>query len=183
MDRARKRRTLIAYEGWHNTQQDDPRPGAPRVIGVSHSMAENVSAESYRRSTGDDDYDGGPRLLPSDIEEVDNDAVNHIFNEDLNTAIEDAQSFLGNDDVWDGLSDARREVLVDMAYQMGLPRLNGFEDFRQELLDDDFEGAVEEMEDSDWAEQTPDRAEDMMRVMEENSPNYFEEAEDPYGGG
>ena len=45
-----------------------------------------------------------------------------------------------------------------MAFQLGLPRLKKFVNFIQGLKDQDYNKAADEMIDSRWAKQTPNRA-------------------------
>ena len=83
---------------------------------------------------------------------------NGWLDQDIAQAVDDAQTFVGNDDVWGELEDLRQEVIAEMAFQMGLARLSGFVKFHQAILLEDFDGAAKEMLDSRWANQTPRRA-------------------------
>lgn len=67
---------------------------------------------------------------------------------------------------FDALSDARQEVLVNMAFNLGLPRLSGFKRFLAALAEGDFDQAAEEMLDSKWARQVGYRSIRLARVME-----------------
>lgn len=90
------------------------------------------------------------------------------FELDLQQAIRDAERFVlepGRLTLGD-LSDARQRVLVNMSFQLGLSRLRGFRKFRSALIARDWDKAADEMLDSRWAKQTPNRARrlaDMMR--------------------
>jgi lysozyme len=60
---------------------------------------------------------------------------------------------------WDSLSAARQGVLVSMVYQMGLPRVMGFQNFLRALADGNYAKAEQEMLDSKWAKSdSPERA-------------------------
>lgn len=67
-----------------------------------------------------------------------------------------AKAFAG--DAWSGLSEARQNVLIEMCYQLGYPRLSGFVKFREALHRGHWIEAREQMLDSKWARQTPNRA-------------------------
>lgn len=67
-----------------------------------------------------------------------------------------AKVFAG--DAWESLSEPRQEVLVEMCYQLGFPRLSGFKRFREALKNGQWVKAEAEMLESRWADQTPSRA-------------------------
>jgi len=67
-------------------------------------------------------------------------------------------------------NDARRDVLISMAYQMGVPGLAGFKNTLAMIAEGNFEGASRGMLNSLWAKQTPDRARRHAEVM--RSGNY-----------
>lgn len=60
---------------------------------------------------------------------------------------------------------ARQNVLINMCFQMGKPRLDGFKKMRAALGEGDYEEAATEMLDSRWARQTPERAEELAEIM------------------
>lgn len=66
---------------------------------------------------------------------------------------------------WRTLNNPREDVLVNMAYQMGLHRLLGFKKALAAMLAGDFEEAAREMLDSAWARQTPRRARRLAEQM------------------
>ena len=55
-------------------------------------------------------------------------------------------------------NDARRAILISMAYQMGVNGLNDFKNTLKAIADQDWSLACREMLDSLWAKQTPSRA-------------------------
>lgn len=63
---------------------------------------------------------------------------------------------------WPGLADTAQNVLVEMAYQMGVPRLLGFRQMLVYLSRHDYTAAAAEGLDSLWAKQTPKRAQELM---------------------
>ena len=67
-----------------------------------------------------------------------------------------ARTFAGK--AWEGLSEPRQEVLVELCYQLGYPRLSGFRRFQRALQEGRWVEAHAEMLDSKWAKQTPARA-------------------------
>jgi lysozyme len=59
---------------------------------------------------------------------------------------------------WPELDEVRREVLIEMGYQMGMDRLLGFKKMLAALRRQDWEAVEREALDSRWAKQTPSRA-------------------------
>ena len=55
--------------------------------------------------------------------------------------------------------------VVNMAFQLGLPRLLKFKNFQYHLNKCDYESASLEMLDSLWAKQTPNRAKELAETM------------------
>lgn len=64
-----------------------------------------------------------------------------------------------------GQLPARRDALVNMAYQMGVNGLTAFEKFLAYLKDENYLLASDEMLDSKWAKQTPARAKRMSKQI------------------
>ena len=61
----------------------------------------------------------------------------------------DARNFVGSK-LFDSLSPASKQVLLDMSYNMGGPRLNGFKNMRAALQKGDFVTAAQELMASDY---------------------------------
>lgn len=59
---------------------------------------------------------------------------------------------------FDSLSDARKAVLVNLAFNVGQARLSGFVKLRKAVERGDYEAASREMLDSQWARQVGQRA-------------------------
>ncbi|MGJ8518033.1 glycoside hydrolase family protein [Carnimonas bestiolae] len=85
------------------------------------------------------------------------DEINYMLDNDIAAATEDAKAFLGAD-AFDALDDDRQGVLINMSFNLGLPRLRGFKQFRAALLNHDYQRAADEMLDSAWAKQVKARA-------------------------
>ena len=65
----------------------------------------------------------------------------------------------------DGLHPDAREVLVDMAYNLGVPRLLKFVRMWEALHVHDYAKAADEMVDSRWHTQVGRRAEELVKEM------------------
>ncbi|PLX49135.1 MAG: lysozyme [Desulfobulbaceae bacterium] len=65
------------------------------------------------------------------------------------------------------LSERRRMALIDMCYNLGLPRLLKFKKMLAAMLARDFDTAADEMLDSVWADQVGQRAHTLATMMRE----------------
>lgn len=85
-----------------------------------------------------------------------------LLNTDIQHAIAGAYRSLDN---FDGLNSIRQEVVVEMVFQLGM---KGFQTFRKAIAAinaGDFNKAADEMLDSKWAQQTPNRARELADLM------------------
>lgn len=67
------------------------------------------------------------------------------------------------------LNEPRREVIQEMSYQLGVHGVLKFKKMIQAIIDDDYKLASEEMLDSLWHKQTPERAQELAGVMRQNA--------------
>lgn len=61
--------------------------------------------------------------------------------------------------------EVRQQVIYNVAFNMGVPRLSGFKKMFAAMEDFDYEKAAEEMLDSKWATQVGDRATELAGMM------------------
>lgn len=66
---------------------------------------------------------------------------------------------------WDSHDDARQNVLIEMCFNMGAPRLTGFKKMWAALANHDYKTAAAEMLDSQWAKQVGQRAITLSKQM------------------
>jgi lysozyme len=66
---------------------------------------------------------------------------------------------------WRELTENRRRILVDMAFNLGTFGLSQFRDMLAATKVGDFDGASKEMLDSKWAKQVGSRAERLAKAM------------------
>lgn len=90
------------------------------------------------------------------------DEINYLLNNDVFRADKEARSLFAG---FDSLSDARKAVLVNMAFNLGQTRLAGFQRLREAVKEQDWEQAAKEMIDSRWAAQTGQRAIRLAKQM------------------
>tara|TARA_Y100001956_G_C4044829_1_gene152275 strand:+ start:204 stop:620 length:417 start_codon:yes stop_codon:yes gene_type:complete len=64
-----------------------------------------------------------------------------------------------------GLNDARKAVLINMAFQLGFNGLSKFRNMLAAVQSEQYDLAASEMLDSLWAKQTPNRAKELSEQM------------------
>jgi len=89
-----------------------------------------------------------------------------LFLIDYSIAKRDMQTFLKPcGDMPEYARDIVEEVCLEMAFQIGLPKLQKFVKFKQALTDENWSEAILQMEQSRWYNQTPNRARSLMDKM------------------
>jgi lysozyme len=94
---------------------------------------------------------------------VSEERVRECFERDLDTAISECVVLYGDD--WKGFPGEVQEVLVNMLFNLGRPRLSKFKNFNAKIIEGDYVGAAPEGLDSLWARQVGVRAERLMERL------------------
>lgn len=89
------------------------------------------------------------------------DEIDYLLDNDIAAVLKECESL----PYWDDLCMARKMVVADMVFNMGLPRFTGFVMTNRALNSGDFDEAAEEMKDSKWYRQTGRRARKLVRIM------------------
>lgn len=84
-----------------------------------------------------------------------------MFRNDLQYAESAANALLG----FEKCDSVRQEVLIEMVFQLGFRSVSGFRKMLAAIERRDFETAADEMIDSRWYEQTPDRCKELAELM------------------
>jgi lysozyme len=135
------RTQLISFEGWEHIAYPDPvTKGDPWTIGVGHTGPEVCEGLVW-----------GSQL------------IDEALTADLTRAtMECVEAF----DWFLGLNEPRQAVLIGMCFQMGLGGLKGFHRMLAAARDERWATVAEEMRQSHWAKQTPERARRLAAQME-----------------
>ncbi len=88
--------------------------------------------------------------------------IDYLFEKDLKEAIKIASRFVPN---FSQLPSKAQEVIIDMAFNLGETRLNGFREFHKALITNDFNKAADEMMNSHWYGQVGDRSKELVSIM------------------
>ena len=136
MDIAKLREQLKIDEGVRYEIYDDHL--GYKTFGIGHLV-----------KTTDEEY-GLPCGTP-----VSEERVNSVFDKDVETYINETEKVFGN---LEDMPGEVQQVLVNMCFNMGAPRLSKFLKFIKAIHDEDWATASVEMLDSRWANQVGDRA-------------------------
>jgi len=118
------------------------------TFGVGHLITEND--EEFGRPVGT---------------AVSEERVRSCFERDLETAIGECHNLYGDGSFGD-LPDEVQQILVNMMFNMGRPRLSGFKKFNAAIEARDWLEAAKEGRDSRWYRQVTNRAERLMVRLE-----------------
>ena len=123
---------------------------------------EGVKYEIYKDHLGYPTFGIGHLITENDPEhgkpdgtKISEDRVNEIFETDVAKFVSESKILFPD---LDDLPDVAQQVIVNMAFNMGRPRLSKFKNFIAGVNDRDWTRAAEEMMDSRWATQVGDRA-------------------------
>lgn len=132
---------------------------------------EGVVYAIYEDHLGYATFGVGHLVLEKDAEfgqdvgtEVSEERVRECFEKDLDTAISECVVLYG--EAWEGFPGAVQEVLVNMLFNLGRPRLTKFKNFNKNILEGNWSGAAPEGRDSIWFRQVGNRAERLMERLE-----------------
>jgi lysozyme len=131
------------------------------------SKDEGIKFETYRCSLGH--LTGGIGHLITEWDEeiysgpvgtaIPTEQVNDWFAKDIETTIKDCNLLFSQ---FDNLPEEIQHVLANMCFQLGRPRLSKFKNMIAAVEDLDWQRMADEMEDSNWYKQTPNRAERLI---------------------
>jgi lysozyme len=131
---------------------------------------EGVVYEIYNDHLGYATFGVGHLVLDTDPEfgqdvgtPVSEERVRECFEKDLDTAISECKVLY--EESWEGFPSEVQEVLVNMLFNLGRPRLSKFKNFNTKLIEGDYAGAAPEGLDSLWARQVGARANRLMERL------------------
>jgi len=133
---------------------------------------EGVKYEIYKDHLGYDTFGIGHLVVKEDSEfgqpvgtKVSEDRVNEVFEKDVQKMIKEAKILFPN---FDSLPEEVQQVIVNMTFNMGRPRLSNFKKFISYINESKWEEASKEMLNSAWAKQVGKRAQrlsDRIKVI------------------
>lgn len=133
---------------------------------------EGVVYEIYEDHLGYATFGVGHLVLETDPEHgqpigtpVSEERVRECFEKDLDIAISECVVLYG--EAWETFPGEVQEVLVNMLFNLGRPRLSKFKNFNRNILEGNWSGAAPEGRDSIWYRQVGNRAERLMTRLEQ----------------
>jgi len=134
---------------------------------------EGVKYEIYPDHLGYPTFGVGHLIKETDEEfgqpagtRISDDRVRECFERDLDTAIGECDHLYGAREFREFLPEVQ-QILVNMMFNMGRPRLSGFKKMNAAILAGNWEEAAKEGRDSRWYNQVTNRAERLMGKLEQ----------------
>jgi len=87
--------------------------------------------------------------------------LDELFEKDFSTALKDTTKLVGHLD----LPNKAFNVVIEMCFQLGLPKVTKFVNFLDALKKHDYNRAANEMLLSKWHEQTPARCQELSNII------------------
>lgn len=88
--------------------------------------------------------------------------VNECFEEDTNSAVKECEKLF---DDFPNLPEKIQLAIVNMMFNLGYPRLSGFKKMIKAVNNKDWEEAANQMVDSKWYNQVPNRAKRLVKEV------------------
>ena len=133
---------------------------------------EGVKYEIYLDHLGYPTFGVGHLIIEGDAEHgsavgttITEERVKECFEKDLDIAVSECEALFG--DNWNNYPGELQEVLVNMMFNMGRPRLSQFKKMNKAIHEGDWKTAAVEGRDSRWHKQVTNRAERLMVRLEE----------------
>ncbi|BAQ86388.1 Phage-related lysozyme (muraminidase) (COG3772) [uncultured Mediterranean phage uvMED] len=87
--------------------------------------------------------------------------LNDVFEGDFNESVRQTEQLIGNL----VLHKEANEIIIEMVFQLGMSGVSKFKKMWAALKDQNYTEAANQMLDSKWAKQTPNRAKDLSEIM------------------
>ena len=124
---------------------------------------EGVKRVAYLDTVGKVTAGCGRNLTDKGLSPVE---IDMLLTNDIADAEEDARRLL-SDSGFEALTDTRKVVMVNMAFNLGYARLSRFRAMLGALKAGRWKDAAAEMRNSAWATQVKGRAEELAKLMEQ----------------
>ena len=152
------------------TTPDNTFPSTATLVQKQLEIDEGVVYEIYRDHLGYPTFGIGHLIREEDPEHgqpvgtpIDKERVTEAFQADLDIAINECKVLY---DKWDQFPGEVQEILVNMMFNLGRPRLSKFKNMKRALDNGNWQLAAAEGEDSLWYRQVTNRAERLMTRLE-----------------
>ena len=141
MDMDRLMESVKKHEGYRNKVYLDTL--GKRTVGVGHLCVEDFW---------------------EDDKEYEESFLMEILEKDLSDAIKGANDLMAEHGCMD-INEKAHELIIEMVFQLGKSGVSKFRNMWKHLSALEYSGAADQMLDSRWAKQTPNRANGMADIM------------------
>ena len=125
-------------------------------------LHEGVKSHAYRCTANKISVGVGRNIDSEGGLGLSDDEINYLLTNDINRVIKE----LGEAFPWfSGLDEARRDAMIDICFNLGLPRLKGFSNALAAMADSDYERASYEFSDSVWFKQVGNRGQTIVNMI------------------
>lgn len=111
------------------------------------------------------------QALPQDVisgnRNITRNEANRLFDTLYSNAARDAKNYLGEDS-FNRLNNRQKDIMTDMAYNMGFNRLSGFNNLKNSIQRGDYGKAANDMKDSRWYRQVGRRSRHHVKEFPSN---------------
>jgi lysozyme len=129
---------------------------------------EGVETHAYKCTSGKITVGVGRNIDPDGGLGLSDDEIDVLLENDIDRSIKE----LGAAFNWfSDLNEARRDAMIDLAFNMGLTRLNGFKKALAAMAEANYDTAAAEFMDSKWASQVKDRAIEICAMIKTGNYN------------
>ena len=125
-------------------------------------LHEGLAAKPYKCPSGKLTIGFGRNL---DDLGISRDEADMLLNNDIERVVKELEWNLY---FFEQLPDTWKRVLIDMCFNLGISRLLQFHRMLNAMSDGDAQAVVIEMRDSKWYRQVPNRANTLIRIIEES---------------
>tara|TARA_R110000772_G_scaffold23275_8_gene62393 strand:+ start:5896 stop:6339 length:444 start_codon:yes stop_codon:yes gene_type:complete len=139
------------------------------LLRESLEIDEGCIAKIYNDHLGYPTFGIGHLIKKSDIEfgleigsEVSEERIQEVFEKDVDTTIQECRVLYSD---FDELPEECQQVIANMMFNLGRPRLSKFKMMKNAVDNRDFVEAALQMLDSKWASQVPNRANRLIARM------------------
>ena len=87
--------------------------------------------------------------------------LNQYFEQDFTNAVVGAERLVGNH----AMNIKAKCVIIEMVFQLGMTGVSKFVNCLKAIKEEDWDTAADEMLDSKWAKQTPERANELSSII------------------
>ena len=143
MDIEELKKEIIADEGYENSIYMCSENKA--TVGVGHMILESDPEHNLEVGT-----------------HIDDERVNELFEKDIETTIAECKKLYYD---FDELPDEAQHIIANMMFNLGRPRLSRFHKMKRAVDNREWSEAANQMYDSRWRKQVPNRAERLIERM------------------